>query len=77
MWQMEDHVDPGLARRVPTICVLFGILFQEHVSNFAVHMLLLQNATITSQNMRIKILEEGVLTKSEKLIMYKTILNRV
>jgi hypothetical protein len=39
-------VGPGLARSVPTICVLFSTLFQERVSNFAVHMLLLQNATI-------------------------------
>ena len=70
-------MDPDLPRRVPTICVLFSTLFQEHVSNFAINVLLLQNATITEQNMRVNILEAGGLTKPKKLIMYKTILNIV
>ena len=77
MRQMEDHVCPGLARRVPTICVLFSTLFQERVSNLAVHMLLLQNATITEQNMRVSILESSGLAKPEELIMNKAILNSV
>ena len=74
---MEDHVRPGLTRRVPTICILLSSLFQERVSNFAINVLLLQNAPITEQNMRVYILEEGGLRKPENLIMYKTILNRV
>ena len=68
---------PGLTRRVPTICVLLSSFFQECVSNFEINELLLQNATITEQNMRVSILETGGLTKPENLIMYKTILNRV
>ena len=54
--QVEDHVGPGLPRSVPTIYVLFGTLFQEGVSNFAIHMVLMQNATVTEQNMRVSIL---------------------
>ena len=77
MRQVEDHVRPGLTRRVATICVLLSSFFQECVSNFAINVLLLQNTTITKQNMRVNILEAGGLTKPEKLIMYKTILNSV
>ncbi len=66
-----------LPRRVPTICVLFGALFQERVNNFTVYMVLLQNATITEQNMRIIILESSGLAKPEELIVDKTILNSV
>ena len=76
MRQVEDHVCPGLARRVPTICVLFSTLFQER-GNLAVHMLLLQNATITDQNMRVCILEVSGLAKPEELIMNKAVLNSV
>jgi hypothetical protein len=68
---------PGLPRRVPTICVLLGALFQERVNNFTVYMVLLQNATITKQNMRIIILESSGLAKPEELIVDKTILNSV
>jgi hypothetical protein len=32
MWQMKDHVCPVLARRIPTLCVVFRTLFQEHIS---------------------------------------------
>ena len=63
-------MSPGLAMRVPTICVL-------RVSNFAVYMLLLQNATITEQNMRVNIMESSGLAKPEELIMYKSVLNSV
>ena len=77
MRQVEDHVRPGLTRRVPTICVLFSSLFQERVSNFAINVLLLQNATITEQNVAINILESGGLAKPEELIMDKAVLNSV
>jgi hypothetical protein len=50
MGRVKDHVFPGLARRVPTICVLLSAPFEERVSYFAVYMLLLQDATITEQN---------------------------
>ncbi len=50
MRQVKDHVCPGLARRVPTICVLLIALFQERVGYFTVYMLLLQDTTITEQN---------------------------
>ncbi len=78
---------PGLARRVPAVSVLLGALSQERVSNFTVYMLLLQNATIFKHNMRIYtiikhnmricILESGGLAKSNKLVVYKTILNSI
>jgi hypothetical protein len=60
-----------------TICVLLSSLFQERVSNFAINVLLLQNATITEQNVAINILESGSLAKAEELIVYKAILNSV
>ena len=77
MRQVEDHVCPGLTRRIPTICVLLSSLFQERVSNFAINVLLLQNATITEQNMGVNILESGGLAKAEEMIMYKAVLNSV
>ena len=77
MRQVKDHICPGHARRVPTICLLLGAPFHERVSYFAVYMLLLQYATITKQNMRLNMLESSGLSKSEELIMYKAILNSV
>jgi hypothetical protein len=77
MRQMKDHVCPGLARGVPTICVLLSALVQERVSYFTVCMPLLQNATITEQNMRVSILESSGLAKPEKRIMNKAVLNSV
>jgi hypothetical protein len=77
MRQVKDHVCPGLARHVPTICALLGALFQERVSNFTVYMLLLQNATITEKNMSINILESSGLAKPQELIVNKAILNSV
>ena len=68
MRQVEDHVRPGLSRRVPTICMLLSALFQERVSNFAIHVLLLQNASSTEQNVATNILESGDLAKPEELI---------
>jgi hypothetical protein len=57
--------------------VLLISLFQECVSNFAINVLLLQNATITEQNVGVNILESGGLAKPEELIMYKAVLNSV
>jgi hypothetical protein len=57
MRQVKDHVCPGLARRVPAVSVLLGALFQERFSYFTVYMLLLQDATISEQDMRIGVLE--------------------
>ena len=34
MGEMEAHVRPGPARRVPTVCVLLSALFQERISYF-------------------------------------------
>jgi hypothetical protein len=34
MWKVKYHVYPSLDRRVPTICMLLGALFQECVSIF-------------------------------------------
>jgi hypothetical protein len=65
MPQVEDHVRPGLTRRIPTICVLLSTLFQERVSNFAVYMLLQQDATITEQDMNIGVLESSSLAKPD------------
>ena len=56
--------------------MLLRSLFQERVSNFAINVLLLQNATITEQNVAIKILESD-LAKPEELIVDKAILNSV
>jgi hypothetical protein len=72
-------VCPALTRRVPTICVFRSTLFQDRVSNFSINMLLLENATITEQNMtlRVNIMESSDLSKPEELIMYKSVLNSV
>jgi len=77
MRQVKDHVCSGLARRVPTICVLLIALFQERVGYFTVYMLLLQDTTITKQNMRIDVLESSGLAKPEELIVDKAVLNSV
>jgi hypothetical protein len=77
MRQVEDHVCPGLASRVPTICVLLSTRFQERVSDFAIDTLLLLNATITEQNVRVSILESSGLAKPEELIMNEAVLNSV
>jgi hypothetical protein len=69
MRQVEDPVCPGLTSRVPTICVLLSTLLQVRIDNFAINMLLLQNATITEQNMRFSILESSGLAKPEELIL--------
>jgi hypothetical protein len=47
---------------------------EDHVrvSNFAINVLLLQNASITEQNLGIKILESGGLAKPEELTMNET-----
>jgi hypothetical protein len=66
MWQVEDHVFPGLATRVPTICVFLSAPFQERVSYVTVYMLLLQDATITEQNMKIGILQLSTMAKPER-----------
>jgi hypothetical protein len=65
MRQVEDHVFPGLATRVPTISVLLSTPFQERVSNFAVYILLLQDATIMEQDMRIGVLESSNLANPD------------
>ena len=77
MRQVEDHVCRALTSLVPTISMFLSSLFQEHVSNFGINVLLFQNATITEQNIRVNILELGDLTKPKDLIMCKTILNIV
>ena len=77
MRQVEDHVRPGLTRRVPTICVLLSSFLQERISNFAINVLLLQNAKITEQNVAINILESGGLAKPEELMVDKAVLKIV
>ncbi len=77
MGEVQHHVCPGIVNSIPPICMVFSSFFQNRVSNFAINVLQLDNSTITEQNMRVKILETGVLTKPEELIMYETILNRV
>jgi hypothetical protein len=42
-----------------------------------INMRLLQNATITEQNMRVSILESSGLAKPEELIINKTVLSSV
>ncbi len=74
---MEDHVCPGLARRIPTVCILLSALFQERVSYFTVYMLLLQDATISEQDMRIGVLESSSLAKPNQLVVDKAVLNSI
>jgi hypothetical protein len=71
MWQVKDHVCPTLVRRVPTVSVLLGALFQECVNNCTVYMVMLQNTTIINHKTRMNILESGGLTESDKLVVYK------
>ena len=78
MRQVENHVSPGLDG-IPSIWMVFGSLFQEHVNYFTINMLLLTSGSITEQDMGINILESGVLVNPEKenLMVDKSILNRV
>jgi hypothetical protein len=46
-------------------------LFRESISNLTIYILMLQDAKITEQNMRINILESSGLPKPEELIMYE------
>jgi hypothetical protein len=57
--------------------MLLSAFFQERVSYFTVYMLLLQDATISEQDMGISVLEASSLTESEKLIMDKAVLNSI
>ena len=77
VWQVNTHVCPCFARRVPTICVLFSTLFQERVSYFAVYVLLLQHTAIRKHNMWINVLKPGSLAKAKKLVVNKAILNSI
>ena len=54
--------------------MLLSALFQECVRNFAINVLLLQNTSITEQNVDVKILESGALAKPEEVIVDKVIL---
>jgi len=51
--------------------------FQERVSYFTVYMLLLQNATVITHNVRINVLQACGLPKPKQLKMDKSILNSV
>ena len=77
MRHVKDHVCPGLARRIPTVCMLLIAPFQERVSYLTVYMLLLQDATISEQDMRINVLEASSLAKPSQLIVYKAVLNSI
>ncbi len=68
---------PGLARRVPPVCMLLSALFQERVSYFTVYILLLQDETISEQGMRVGVLQSSSLAKPKQLVMYKAILNSI
>jgi hypothetical protein len=57
--------------------MLLSAFFQERVSYFTVYMLLLQDATISEQDMGISVLEASSLTESEKLIMDEAVLNSI
>ncbi len=59
-----EDVWPDLPRSVPTICVFLRILFQKRLNNFAINMLL-QNTTITDQNVRVSILKSSDLSKPD------------
>jgi hypothetical protein len=61
MWQVKDHVSPSFALRIPTVFVLLSTLFQ----------------TVIKDNVRINILKPGGLAKSDKLEVYKAILNNI
>ncbi len=67
----------AFAIRVPTISILLRTPFQERVIYFTVYILLLQNITITKNNMQINILKLSGLAKSQKLEVDKTILNSI
>jgi hypothetical protein len=57
--------------------MLLCALFQERVSYFTVYMLLLQDATISEQDMRIGVLESSSLAKPNQLIVDKAVLNSI
>jgi hypothetical protein len=57
--------------------MLLSALFQERVSYITVYMLLLQNTTISEQDMRIGVLESSSLAKPNQLVVDKAVLNSV
>ncbi len=57
--------------------MLLSALFQERVSYFTVYMLLLQDATISVQDMRIGVLEASSLAKPNQPIVDKAVLNSI
>jgi hypothetical protein len=73
---MKSHPETTLETH-PTHLWLLSSFLQERVSIFSINVLLLQNSTITEQNVTINILESGDLGKPEELIMYKVVLNNV
>jgi hypothetical protein len=57
--------------------MLFCALFQERVSYFTLYILLLQDATINEQDMRIGVLESSSLAKPNILVVDKVVLNSI
>jgi hypothetical protein len=57
--------------------MLLSALFQKRVSYFTVDMLLLQDTTISEQDMRIGVLESSSLAKLNQLVMDKAVLNSI
>ncbi len=54
--------------------MILSTLFQEHVSYFTVYMMMLQDATISEQEMRIGVLESSILEKPKQLVVDEVVL---
>jgi len=70
-------VCPDLLRNVSTVFLFLSALFQERVRYSTVYMLLLQNATISEEDIRIGVLESSSLAKLNHLVMDKAVLNSI
>ncbi len=66
-----------LVRIIPTVCMFLSGVLQECVNYFTVYMLLLQDTTISDQDMGNSVLETSRLTESKEMIMDQTVLSSI
>ena len=66
-----------LVRIIPTVYMFLSGVLQECVNYFTVYMLLLQDTTISDQDMGNSVLETSRLTESKEMIMDQTVLSSI
>ena len=77
VWKMKHHVTPSLVLRAPCPAIVVSPFAHEGVSDLYINMLLLQYILVFKQDMTIDILQTPCLTETQKLIVNKTISERI